>query len=465
LKGRIFLNFILGAFLVLGFAPTNFWFLGILIPALLLMLWQNPEKIIHQGFAFGLGLFGVGGSWIYVSIATYGNTNILIASLITLLFISILALFPAVQAYSYQYFFKKQPYLNALIIFPSTWVAVELLRGMLFTGFPWLYLGYTQTFTWLSGSAKIFGVYGVSWLCAFLGASIVVLHKQNSKKIKLIVLVGAVSAIMLSAGLKIHRFTTALGAPVSVALVQGNIAQEEKWDPKNINKILLTYMQLTRPYFKTAVIVWPENAVTAFSQQVMPFLATLDQDAANSGSAIIFGIPIINMTDGAIYNGALAIGQGQGMYLKRHLVPFGEYIPLQNIFGALLQFLNIPMSNFSQGPEVQYPMHIHGIPVSIFICYESAYPFEVRDNLNSAAYIVTLTDDSWFGHSLAASQQQEIDAMRAIETERPILRATNNGITSIIDSNGHISARAPSFIATVLTGTIQPVVGATPWLR
>lgn len=468
-KYSLSINFILGALLVLAFAPVSYWPLGIIIPGLLAYLWQNnppisAKKSLARGFAFGAGFFGFGVSWIYISIATYGNTNIIVACLVTVLFIAILALFPALQAYSYQRLFKNYPLLNALLIFPSTWVISELVRGSLFTGFPWLYIGYTQTFTPLAGLAKLFGVYGVSWLCVFLGAAIFVLLNTRKLSLCILLVLSMIFAVGISWGLKYHRFTQPVGAPLRVLLVQGNISQPEKWDPRNVNKIINTYMELTAHQFDTPLIIWPENAITNFPQKVAPMLTQLNQTTSQLNSAIVFGIPLINPVDGAVYNGALALGNAQGMYLKRHLVPFGEYVPLAKMFGSVFQILNIPMSYFSKGPDEQYPFIIHGLAVTMFICYESAYPLEVRSYFNNAAYLITLTDDSWFGHSFAASQQEEIEAMRAIETERPILRATNDGITSIIDSNGVIIAKAPSYIATSLKGSIQPVSGLTPWL-
>jgi apolipoprotein N-acyltransferase len=463
-------NFILGALLVLGFAPINIWPVGLIVPGLLAWLWYHPEpgsakKGLAQGFAFGLGFFGFGVSWIYVSIATYGNTNVFVAGLVTIMFIMILSLFPALQAYCYQRFFKTHPKINALIMFPGVWVILDFIRGSLFTGFPWLYVGYTQTFTPLSGMAKLLGVYGVTWLCVFVSASVFVFLKHAHKRSKIALIIAIILLIAVSSGLKYYRFTQPISKPLAVLLVQGDIPQPEKWDPKNVPKIILKYTQLTAPHLNTSLIVWPENAITTLPQNITPFLDALDRNTRLLKSAIVFGIPIENTLNGQVYNGALALGDGQGMYLKRHLVPFGEYVPYQNIVGSVFQFLNIPMSDFSKGPDQQYPMMLHGLPVSIFICYESAYPMEVRNHLGRAAYIITLSDDSWFGHSFASSQQEEIDAMRAVETERPILRATNNGITSIIDSNGKIIARAPSFQAAILQGVIQPVTGPTPWLQ
>lgn len=465
-KHYLLSNFILGLVLVLGFAPLNLWLFGILVPAALLFLWQQKHRNFLQGFMFGLGFFGLGASWVFVSIHTYGNANIFLAAILTLLFIVVLSLIPALQSYSYQNYFKTHPFIDALIIFPGLWALFEFLRGALFTGFPWLFLGYTQTFNGLSGFAKVFGIYGVSWVCAFLGAVIYLLGKKEiRRKIKLALLVIALLLLCIGSALKFYQFTKPLGKPVSVALVQGNIPETEKWDPKQVSNILLTYAKLTGPNLDSSLIIWPENAITMPPQYVMRFLDAIDHDTLTFKSAIIIGIPIENTLTQSIYNGALALGDADGMYLKRHLVPFGEYIPLQDFFVPIMQFFNIPLSYASPGPNQQFPMFIHGLPVSVFICYEVAYPVEVRNHLNRAAYLVTLTDDSWFGDSWASSQQNEMAAMRAIETGRPILNASNSGITSIINSNGNIISVAPSFVPYVLKGSIQPVKGATPWLE
>jgi len=466
-------NLILGIILVLAFKPVNLWPLGVLVPTLLLWLWRregaiqnNGKNALLAGFMFGLGLFGAGASWIYVSIATYGNTNWLVAVGVTLLFIAVLALFPAIQAYTYQRFFARFQNVNALIIFPSTWVVLEWLRGALFTGFPWLYLGYTQTFTVFAGWAKIFGVYGVSWLCGFLGACIYLCCLSGTtKRVKTLAVLAILLSAVLGYGLRQHQFTKPLGAPQAVLLVQGNIPQEEKWNPRNLDHILSTYAKLTGPYLNTPLIVWPENAVPAFPGMVLPFLQALGETARLFNSAVIIGIPLSNATGKIYYNGALALGAAQGMYLKRHLVPFGEYVPFEKELGPLLQFLHIPMSDFDQGPAQQALLNIHGVPVAIFICYESAYPLAVRAYLHQAAYVITLTDDSWFGHSFAPYEQEEMEAMRALELERPFIRATNTGITSIINSNGKITATAPMFRATILQGTVQAMAGSTPWLK
>jgi apolipoprotein N-acyltransferase len=461
-------SFIAGALLVLGFSPFNLWIMGFVSAALFLNLYHNrsAKHASLIGFCFGLGLFGCGASWIFVSIDTYGNTNAFVATLITGLFIVILALFPALQAGLAKRFFKVPFCIEALVVFPSLWTAAELIRGSLFTGFPWLLLGYTQTFTFLSGYAKCFSVFGLSWIVAFLsGLILLLIHLMQQKKLATALVTALMIMLTLIGGAILHhqKFVKAVPGPeLKVALVQGDIPQIIKWSPQALQQITLIYSKLTGPVLNTPLIVWPENAIPDFPENIMPFINAIDNTTASLKSAIVFGLPIDNPVNHQYYNGALALGDADGMYLKQHLVPFGEYVPLG--LQSFYNFMNIPMSNFTAGPSSVIPMQIHGLPVSIFICYESAYPMELREAAHSD-YIITLSDDSWFGHSLGPYQHQQIDAMRAIETGRPILRATNSGVTSMIDSQGHILVAAPLFIPTVLMGAITPVTGMTPWLE
>lgn len=462
-------SFLAGALLVLGFSPFDFFLMSLLGPALFFALTvrQPAWRAWKLGFCFGLGLFGFGVSWVYVSIARYGNTNILVAGLMTLAFVMTLALFPAFQAYCAKRFFRSHLTLQALFVFPGLFVVSEGLRSTILTGFPWLLLGYAQTFHALSGYAKCFSVYGVTWVTACASGLLVLLANEivSKPKTRLPLYAGSLLFLALLAGgvlLKQAVWTTRIRPSFRVALVQGNIPQSTKWSPAALNSTLLTYAKLTGPILDTPVIVWPENAIPDFPENVMPFLNEMDQSTALFKSAIVFGIPIDNPTNQTYFNGALALGDANGMYLKRHLVPFGEYVPFGLHF--LYALLRLPMSNFTAGPMHQEPFLVQGLPVSVLICYESAYPLLVR-NLNNAAYIITLSDDTWFGDSLGPYQHEEIEAMRAIETERFILRDTNSGVTSIIGPMGDVVASLPLFQAGVLQGRIHPVLGETPWQR
>lgn len=472
--------FLAGLMMVLGFSPFNIWPIGFLIPALLFLLQEktlkthatslvaaHPSKAFLIGLAFGCGIFGAGTSWIYVSLSRYGGGPFL-ALLCTLAFVLILALFPALQFYLMARCFSRYTRtLKLLVIYPSLWLLFEFLRSTIFTGFPWLLLGYTQTFTLLAGFAKIGSVFLISWLSVFVGGLLLLIFsppKQVKNHLKIIYCCGLLGLFTGGYILRQHQFTRPLGKPLQVALVQGNIPDTAKWSTSSLQQIMRTYANLTTPVLNTALIVWPENSIPEFPQNIMRFIAALDQDTHLFKSALVFGLPIENPVNQHYFNGALALGDANGMYLKQHLVPFGEYLPFANWLQHFYDYFNIPMSSFSAGPANHIPMQIHGLPVSVFICYESAYPLLFRQ-ASQAAYIITLTDDGWFGHSLGIYQHEEMEAMRAIETGRPILRATNTGITSIIDQNGHIIARAPAFQEYVLQGKIQPITGKTPWLR
>lgn len=462
-------SFITGAVLVLGYSPFNIWPLGIICAALFLVFYlgQTPRRSFLVGLSFGMGLFGFGASWIFMSIASYGNTNIAIALLITLLFVVLLSLYPALHALCANTFFRTPLPIQALIVLPGLWTLFDYFRSTLFSGFSWLQLGGTQTFTWLGGYAKLFSVYGVGWLTAFLGGLLVVVAQQIWVKRRnwAPTLASFTLVVFLIIGafiLRTYSFTQPEGPPLDVALVQGDIPQSTKWDPNALSTIMMSYAKLTGPYLATPLIVWPENSIPAFPETIMPFISALDTNIANLKGAIVLGLPIDNPINHTYYNGALALGNANGMYLKRHLVPFGEYVPWG--LAPVLNFMHIPMSNFTPGPTIVTPMEVHGLPVAVFICYESALPrlFRIIDN---DSYVIVLSDDSWFGKSLGPYQHQEMTVMRSIETGRPILSATNSEITSIIDDHSHIIATAPMFIPTVLTGSIQPVTGSTPWMN
>lgn len=466
-KAQWVLAFILGVALVFGFSPFRIWPLGFLIPAILFLLveYKKPKSAFSLGFFFGLGEFGFGTSWIYVSLAHYGN-GIFLAGLVTLGFILILALFPASQMWLMQRYSDRLPRaVKLLLIYPLLWLVFEIIRSWIFTGFPWLLLGYTQTFTNFAGFAKVGSVFLVSYMVVLVASLLLfIAHKPNEISKRIVAGLAIIVIFIVGSVLRHHQFTHPNGSPIQVALVQGNISEDEKWQPGSVSKILTTYADLTGPILNTPLIIWPENAITDIPQNVIEFIGALDENATVFKSAIVFGIPVYDPYRKLFYNGAMAVGQANGLYLKQHLIPFGEYLPYPSIFGPVFDEFNIPMSFFSKGPSGQSPMVIRGLPVRLFICYESAYPILFRQAKDSA-YIITLTDDAWFGNSLGPYQHEEMEVMRAIETGRPILRATNSGMTSIIDQNGKVLARAPMFEAYVLKGEITPVRGETPWLR
>jgi apolipoprotein N-acyltransferase len=456
------LALIAGMALPFAFAPFECWPLALLSPALLLATWLpcSPQRAFWRGLLFGIGLFGVGASWVFVSIHTYGNTLLPVALFITAGFILILAGLIAVQGFLFTYYFPKNNGRKLLLAFPASWVLFEWVRSWILTGFPWLFLGYSQMASPLRGLAPLVSVYGVSFATAWTSAVLVSLFYNFPKRLKLFIGIGLLGLWLGCAALTTIHWTQPLGKPLKVSLIQGNVPILMKWDVAQLQKTLLLYKKLTEQHWDSQIIVWPEGAITLYNTHAQIYLNQLKNAANYHKTAILTGIPIF-LEDRA-YNGMVVLGEGDGIYLKRHLVPFGEYIPLQSWLGGLLQFLNLPMSNFRSGPSEQVLLNAHEIPIAAFICYEIAYPNLVLREFPEAQLIVVVTEDGWFGKSFASAQQLQIGQMRALETGRYLLSATNTGITAIINPQGQIIHQAPPFQTAVATETIQAMTGRTP---
>ncbi|MDF2530330.1 MAG: apolipoprotein N-acyltransferase [Gammaproteobacteria bacterium] len=459
------LSLFAGALLTLSFAPFQLFYLGLISPALLLLAWQkaSPREAFIRGLYFGIGLFATGVSWVYVSVHNYGNAGVALSILITALLVIYLALFPALLGWVLAKWTRLSSLYASLLAFPAAWVFFEWIRSGLFSGFPWLLLGYSQTTSPLAGYATIASVFGVSLATAWTSAALLAIW-QHPKTVRIYLIAGLFVLWGTGAVLKTIEWSTPIGPAVKVSAVQGNIAQSIKWSKFYQDQILNTYQSLNQQAWGNQLIFWPEASIPVFPEQVASYLNKLNATAIQNHAAIMLGAPLYDYGTQAYFNGAIVLGQGQGMYLKRHLVPFGEYVPLLNVLGPILNSLTIPMSSFSPGPDAQALPVMQGIPVAVFICYESAFPEEFRDDLQKAQLIATLSDDSWFGQSLGLYQHQEMDQMRAIETGRYLVRATNNGGTSVISPQGKIIASIPNFQAGVLKSSIVPMQGNTPWL-
>lgn len=464
----LFFALLSGAILPLAFAPFGISAIAFISPAILFYLWLNAtsHQAFWRGLLFGLGFFGIGVSWVFVSINTYGNTPLIISILVTLLFILYLSLFPALQGLIVKWLFKnKSDAVLCLGVFPASWVLFEILRSTLFTGFPWLPLGSSQMNTPLQGLAPLFGVYGVSLAVAYISASLALLGRYTSYAIKFSCVAIIVIITVCGWSFTHHAWTKPSGPAMHVSLVQGNIAQEMKWDPAQIVKTLKIYKTMTEKNWGSQLIVWPEAAVPTFPQDVQQYLASLKQEAQQHQAYIVYGAPYIDVSTHRYYNALLLTGLGNGIYLKRHLVPFGEYFPLKSLFGWFINRFQIPMSNFSPGPKYQEPMTIDHTQIAAFICYESAFPFEVLDDAQNKNLLITVSDDSWFGRSIALPQHLEMAQMRALEAGRYLLQATNTGLTAVINPFGKIIALAPFNQPYVLNSSVIPMSGATPLMR
>lgn len=462
--GLAFLAPALGVLTVPGFAPFNFFPLPLLTLALLFRLWvkaRTARRAGLTGFAFGMGFFGAGVSWVYVSLHDFGGMPLPLAVVATALFCAVLALFPALAGW-WQARFGVRPGLRALVLMPALWVVMEWLRGWIFTGFPWLALGYSQVpLSPLAGFAPVLGVYGVSLALAVAAGALALLPERGERG-------RAVAALaLLAAGgwaLQQVEWTAPAGPPLTVSLLQGNIAQDMKWRPEVAAATLRTYEELA---LKSTgrLIVMPETALPMFYDEVpLAYLKRVANLARSRGGDAVLGIPEA-FDGGEYYNSAFSFGTApRQVYRKSHLVPFGEYLPLRPVFAWVLNVLHIPLSDFSRGAEVQRPMAVAGQHLAVDICYEDVFGEEIIRQLPRATLLANLSNDAWFGHSLGPWQHLQIAQMRALETGRYMLRATNTGVTAIINPRGEVLWQAPVFATTVLEGVAQGFQGATPFV-
>ncbi len=456
-----------GALLPLAFAPFHQSWLVPLLVAVLFHLWlaaENPLAAFRLGFLFGLGQFGCGVWWVFISMNQYSGAGPVVAGSLTAVFVTVLALFPALAGALGKWLSASSAVgWRVLLLWPAVWVAAEWLRGWIFTGFPWLQLGYSQTDTPLAGYAPVVGVLGIGWIVALTGMVLVATVRRQPAIGRWI----AGVALLWLAGAALTRvsWSQPAGSPLRAVLLQGNIPQELKWRPETKRQIIATYLEMTRRRWGADVIVWPETAIPLFQHQVRDvLLRPLQQEALARGSDLLIGIPV-QEPDGSYYNALISLGRTPGVYYKRHLVPFGEYFPLRRWLGATLDLLQIPMSDFSAGSNDQPPLRAAGYPLAATICYEDAFARDAMQGLPDAAFMVNVSNDAWFGDSIAPHQHLQMARMRALEAGRYLLRATNTGMTAVIGPDGKVVAQAAPFVRTSLTENFVPLRGATPYVR
>jgi apolipoprotein N-acyltransferase len=453
--------FLAGATTVLAFAPVGLYPLGILTLALLAHLWSNagPRSAFWSGFWFGLGLFGAGVSWVYVSLSQYGGMPAPLAALGTLAFCALLALFPAAAGWL-QARVPASARLRAVLIIPAAWTLAEWLRSWVLSGFPWLSVGYAATGWPLQGYAPLLGVFGISFLTVVLAGLVWCLARTSQRVVALIVLVALVG---VGEALRRVEWTRPEGATVSIALLQGNVRQELKFRPEQYAQILETYGRLAEET-RAQLMVLPETAVPRFFDGVEPqFLARLEDAARRNGGDLLLGVPY-RATPEEFYNSVVSLGTApRQVYHKMHLVPFGEFVP--GGFGWVMTLVQIPLADFSRGRAEQKVLAVAGQRVAVNICYEDAFGDEIARRLPQATLLVNVSNVAWFGDSLAPAQHLQIARLRALETGRMHLTATNTGITAAIDRDGRVLARLPQFREGILELAAQGYAGATPYAR
>lgn len=457
------LLFISGAILPLSLAPFSLWPIAIisLIPLFICIQNKSVKQAIRYTTIYGFGLYIAGASWVYISMYEHGDVSMLFAIVGTVLFCLFLALIFALP-FGLIALILQTP--MALIFgLPAIWILSEWFRSWIFTGFPWLYIGYSQTDTWLSGWAPIGGVFLLSYLTAM--TSIVLVQLIQRRNSMTIVLASALILLSFASGYHLQNinWTHPVNTQLSVAMVQPDVDQKDKWSIPQRNSILRGLLSQTEPHWGTDIIIWPEGAIPALLSQAEEFLDDLNQRAKQHNTALITGIPTDNNPASDYYNSMLVLGEGNGQYNKTRLVPFGEYVPFQSLIRGLNNFFDLPMSSFSLGAKYQSPLIAKQQAIATAICYEIAYPDLVAKNVRDTNLLLTVSNDAWFGRSIAPQQHMQMARMRAIENAKPLMRGTNNGVTALVDERGKIYQQLPQFDKGVLTGDIMPRTGSTPF--
>ncbi|MEH6587509.1 MAG: apolipoprotein N-acyltransferase [Halioglobus sp.] len=454
-----------GALVTLSLAPFDIWPAGILSCALLAWLLSTcePRQAFWRGWLYGLGLFGSGVSWVYVSIHVHGNAPIPLASLLTLLFCAGLAIFHGMFAWLYVKHLRKLPG-GMLMGFPMLWVLFEWLRSWILTGFPWLILGYAHVDTPIAGWAPILGVFGLSFICALSGTCLF-LAWRNRQPIAIATYGVIIVTLWVGGGVlkPIQWVARASEQPLTTAIYQPNVPQEHKWNRNYYYPILKQLETNSAALMGHDILVWPEAAIPNYYQNARDFLDPIAAQAAMTQTTLITGIPYRPEGTMRYHNSIMALGAGKGVYLKQRLVPFGEYVPLEGMLRGLIAFFDLPMSAFSAGPPDQAPLQAGAYRVAPYICYEIVYPDLVAQGARNADLLITISNDSWFGNSIGPLQHLQMAQMRALENGRYLIRGTNNGVSAIINHRGQIVAATDQFVETSLSGEVETMLGNTPF--
>jgi apolipoprotein N-acyltransferase len=389
-----------------------------------------------------------------------------LAAVATFLFCAFLAIYPAAAGWAARRLAPTGGFAGFSAM-AGCWVVAEWLRGWLFTGFPWLALGYSQVpASPLAGYAPVVGTYGVSLALAMAAAcAATALATIAWSRERWAALAGLAAIAAAGALLRLPEWTGPAGAPVTVSLLQGNVSQHLKWRDDVRAATLEDYARMIRES-RGRVVVLPETALPAFLDRLPPgYLEDLAEFARRDGRDILLGT-VEREGRGerlAYFNSVVSRGASPPQsYRKRHLVPFGEFIPPG--FGFVLAVLRIPLTDFGRGDPGQPPLAAGGTTWAVAICYEDIFGEEVIDALPGAAILLNVSNDAWFGESLAADQHLQFSQMRALETGRWMVRSTNTGVTAAIDERGNVVARLPAFVRATLEASPVPRSGATPYV-
>ena len=474
---RGFVAPLLGAASVLCFAPFGFWWLQPLLLAVLVHELDAlpatrpkegvPRAAFRLGALYGAGLFGVGIFWLWNSLYTIGQAPLPLAFVVLVALVAIMA---AYHGLAFWLAVRLAPAPGAwrwFGVLPAAFVLAEWLRGWVASGFPWFSLGYAQVDSPLATLAPLVGVHGMSYIVLLAAAVLRAAWawrrewrgSREARGLALAVVIGAV--LIPLAGLPV--WTTPSGAPLRVALVQGNIAQDLKWDPDQVAPTLIKYRDLTLPIVDADLVVWPEAALPILWHQIPPDY--LEEVAGPGRPPLIMGILRHELDSDRYFNAVAAASAEPQFYYKRRLVPFAEVFPVPGWMREWLRLMSLPYADFDRGAKGQAALAVAGTLIGVSVCFEDAFPDAMMDSLPAAQLLVNVSNDAWFGDSIGPHQHFQIARLRALEAGRPLLRATSTGITAVVDSQGATVARLPQFEAGVLRASVQPMQGLTPFAR
>ena len=450
-----------GALLPLSFAPYEYYWLQFPLIAyvFLVCIEQKPAIAFRRAYLFGLGWFVHGIYWLFYSLHFHGGMPAPVAVITIVLLSAYMALFPAFAFYLSNKLIKTSRFNMLIVIYPISWMIFDWLRGYFLTGFPWVQIGIAHIDTYLSGYAPLIGGLGIGLLVTVVSGLIAASSFDAKYKITVpSILVIYFAGYLLSQ----IEWTEAVDEPIKVSMIQGNINQADKWKSKNYRPTLQMYKELTQQHWDSDLIVWPETAIPGFRHRVPAYLKSLAKEAKETKTDVMLGVFVRDAESKRYYNSMITLDDQ--VYLKRHLVPLGEYFPLRPILGFFAQWVNIPMSDIDSGKDEQPLIKAAGQTIGLSICFEDAFDRSVLLDLPEATLLVNVSNDAWFEDSVQPWQHHQIARMRAAESGRVLVRVTNTGVSSIIDRNGDVLHITQQFKREVLTAEVQAYKGATPYV-
>ena len=464
--------FLLGALYTASFAPFNLALLMPvwLVPVLYVCLTVSPRDAAGIMFWFGFGLFLSGTYWVITSIVGFGGAPLLLGLALMLGLVFVMSVWMSITGYLINTMSHGEP-LRLLWVAPAAWVLVEWLRGWVFTGFPWLAVGYSQVGMPMAGFAPVFGVYSVSFVMLFSAAAFV-LAAMSRDMLRNVGIGLGLLPWLLGGVLNAVTWTEPLGQPVRTTILQAGIDQDRKWLAETFEPTLNYYRTATAQASDSTLVVWPEVALPARERdqrELGEFIRQMRADTQKNGQSVAFGVFEFRYERGErqIYNsvGMLKGNEPIAFYRKRHLVPFGEYFPVPDFVRKWMEGISLGFADINAGAEEQPLLETaSGLQVATAICYEDAYGAEQLYAFPEASVIINVSNDGWFGDSVAPHQHLQIARMRSLEVGRPTVRSTNNGISAFIDEDGDIVERGPQFRQSRLTQSVQPFTGSTPYV-